>query len=236
MDSINNMYCYGMQNTIKSQLKKELDYFMNKSTLDGLDILGAIRKSVLLSTSCRYGVDKILEYSYDKNKDIFYNNSFGELLFAELIQTTQYYHVPQKEIDNAIKKYFFITSPHKCVVPIDQDFDIRVDFSNITSTWACTMIDNYKHQLKKYTYDVDTLSEYYKLLYNVSTFDFRKGIRNYGIYILYFGINNIGEMLLNSNVKKQVLDIDKTGIVYKELLEFLGKEDMEYIETVCRMV
>ena len=95
------------------------------------------------------------------------------------------------------------------------------------------MIATYKRQLYKNSYSPEVIQKIFNKIKTLKCFDFRKGIRSYASFILFFGVNNIGDLLSISEFRNSVLSLDKTGTVYNDIISVIGKDEFDYLETIC---
>lgn len=54
-------------------------------------------------------------------------------------------------------------------------------------------------------------------------------------HLFCFGVNNIGDLLGTPEFKRSVLTLDKKGSVYNDIISVIGKDEFDYLETICKL-
>lgn len=116
-----------------------------------------------------------------------------------------------------------------------EDIDFLSDFQNITTgNWLIKFLPYNYHILDKFDIDENILIESFNRLDKVTTFDYRRGIKSYGCYVSYYGLNNVTPFIERISYRKAMISIELDGSVYSEMKSVMG-DDIDYIIELCKL-
>lgn len=169
--------------------------------------------------------------------DILENEHINDMLFNAMtgIQQEQDIKVTNKKLYEKLLCYNFIHRSDKVEFQLPEGFPIYYEYDICNHNWFIQMISTHKRQLYKNSYSPEVIQKIFNKIKTLKCFDFRKGIRSYASFILFFGVNNIGDLLSIPEFRKSVLSLDKTGTVYNDIISVIGKDEFDYLETICKL-
>lgn len=140
---------------------------------------------------------------------------------------------PEPFIDS-LKIISILLNPSSSNVDIC-NVDFMYEFTGlVTGNWLVKFLPNYYTKLSELDIDEDMLVMAFERLDKLATFDIRKGIKTYGCYVSYFGINNIMPYINNLVYRDAMIGIDINGSVYKDMKAIIG-DDLDYIIQLCQL-
>lgn len=167
--------------------------------------------------------------------DILENEHINDMLFAAMTGIKQDITITNKKLYEKLLCYNFIHHSDNIEFQLPEDFPIYYEYDICNHNWFIQMISTHKRQLYKNSYSPEVIQKIFNKIRTLKCFDFRKGINSYASFILFFGVNNIGDLLGTPEFKRSVLTLDKKGSVYNDIISVIGKDEFDYLETICKL-
>ena len=168
--------------------------------------------------------------------DILENEHINDMLFSAMTGIRRDITITNKQLHEKLLCYNFIHHSDDVEFQLPEGFPIYYEYDICNHNWFVQMIATHKRQLYKNSYSPEVIQKIFNKIKTLKCFDFRKGINSYASFILFFGVNNIGNLLSLPEFKHSVLSLDKTGTVYDDIISVIGKDEFDYLETICKLV
>lgn len=236
-----DFYTYGMRSDTKNMASETIiecvnDIKSDTINVDMMRVCNILSLAVSMGGSAPYTFSEILEELNEHHSEMFENDDFGLFVLKTAHSIRGHITLPSGRLNSLLQRYYFIHKVDTNVFELTEDFDINIDSKYLTANWAVAMIEAYQSQLPKIKYDEDTINTYFQTLRTLSTFDYRKGINDYGVYVLFFGIDNMGHLMTDTTFMRTVSSMKTDGMVYKLLVKSLGQDELDYILAMSRMI
>lgn len=239
MNTYNQSIIFGIDSDTRSKSYQQARDIMalcdeNPSEIDPLELVKLV---TLMSTyhafhSIVYDLINAVELA---RPDILENEHINDMLFAAMTGIKQDITITNKKLYEKLLCYNFIHHSDNVEFQLPKDFPIYYEYDICNHNWFIQMIATYKRQLYKNSYSPEVIQKIFNKIRTLKCFDFRKGINSYASFILFFGVNNIGDLLGTPEFKRSVLTLDKKGTVYNDIISVIGKDEFDYLETICKL-